>query len=189
MSQVRLPPPPPSELGTSLSEILLTVFLKFVELGLTDQFSSILVSKHLRRLGHSIWGVGPPPPLLGQCPKFVTFFFEAFPKLHYVWIRVKCNPQIDGHFTSKSNYKLVIIISCLKKCFREGFKKKRHELGTLSQQGGGGPTPQIECPNLLKCFDTKIELNWSVSPKSTNFKKHSKNFNSSLKILLVELNI
>ena len=72
-------PSPPSELGTSLSEILLTVFLKFVELGLTDQFSSILVSKHLRRLGHSIWGVGPPPPLLGQCPKFVTFFFEAFP--------------------------------------------------------------------------------------------------------------
>ena len=68
-------PLPPSELGTSLSEILLTVFLKFVELGLTDQFSSILVSKHLRRLGHSIWGVGPPPPLLGQCPKFVTFFF------------------------------------------------------------------------------------------------------------------
>ena len=65
---------PPSELGTSLSEILLTVFFKFVELGLTDQFSSILVSKHLRRLGHSIWGVGPPPPLLGQCPKFVTFF-------------------------------------------------------------------------------------------------------------------
>ena len=68
-------PLPPSELGTSLSEILLTVFFKFVELGLTDQFSSILVSKHLRRLGHSIWGVGPPPPLLGQCPKFVTFFF------------------------------------------------------------------------------------------------------------------
>ena len=68
-------PLPPSELGTSLSEILLTIFLKFVELGLTDQFSSILVSKHLRRLGHSIWGVGPPPPLLGQCPKFVTFFF------------------------------------------------------------------------------------------------------------------
>ena len=72
---------PPSELGTSLSEILLTVFFKFVELGLTDQFSSILVSKHLRRLGHSIWGVGPPPPLLGQCPKFVTFFFEAFPNI------------------------------------------------------------------------------------------------------------
>ena len=69
-------PLPPSELGTSLSEILLTVFFKFVELGLTDQFSSILVSKHLRRLGHSIWGVGPPPPLLGQCPKFVTFFFK-----------------------------------------------------------------------------------------------------------------
>ena len=54
---------------------------------------------------------------------------------------------------------------------REGFKKKSHELGTLSQQGGGGPTPQIECPNLLKCFDTKIELNWSVSPNSTNLKK------------------
>ena len=74
VSQVRLPPPAP-ELRTSLSEILLTVFFKFVELGLTDQFSSILVSKHLRRLGHSIWGVGPPPPLLGQCPKFVTLFF------------------------------------------------------------------------------------------------------------------
>ena len=32
-------PSPPSELGTSLSEILLTVFLKFVELGLTEQLS------------------------------------------------------------------------------------------------------------------------------------------------------
>ena len=67
LSQVPLPLPPPSELGTSLSEILLTVFLKFVELGLTDQLSSILVSIHLRMLGHSIWGVGPPSQLLGQC--------------------------------------------------------------------------------------------------------------------------
>ena len=37
-------PSPPSELGTSLSEILFTVFFKFVELELTDQFNSILVS-------------------------------------------------------------------------------------------------------------------------------------------------
>ena len=46
-----------------------------------------------------------------------------------------------------------------------------HELGTLYQQGGGGLKPKIECPNLLKCFGNKIELNWSVSPNSTNLKK------------------
>ena len=44
----------------------------------------------------------------------------------------------------------------LLKMSRQGFKK-RHELGTLSQEGGGGLTPQIQCPNLLKCFDTKID--------------------------------
>ena len=32
-------PSPPSELGTSLSEILLTVFLKYDELGMTDQLA------------------------------------------------------------------------------------------------------------------------------------------------------
>ena len=54
----------------------------------------------------------------------------------------------------------------------EGFKKKEvTNLGHCPNRGGGGPTPQIECPNLLKCFDTKIELNWSVSPNSTNLKK------------------
>ena len=68
LSQVRLPPPPPSELGTSLSEILLTVFFKFVELGLTDQFSSILVPKHFRRFGHSIFGFRPPPPCWYNVP-------------------------------------------------------------------------------------------------------------------------
>ena len=48
----------------------------FGELKLTGQFSSILMSEHLRRLGHSIQGVGPPPPLLGQCPKFVSIFLS-----------------------------------------------------------------------------------------------------------------
>ena len=33
------PHPPPSQLGTSLSEILLTVFLKYDELGMTDQLA------------------------------------------------------------------------------------------------------------------------------------------------------
>ena len=50
-------------------------------------------------------------------------------------------------------------------------KKKVTNLGHCPNRGGGGPTPQIECPNLLKCFDTKIELNWSVSPNSTKLKK------------------
>ena len=30
--------------------------------------------------------------------------------------------------------------------------------------GVGGHTPQIECPNLLKCVDTKIELNLVNQP-------------------------
>ena len=49
---------------------------------------------------------------------------------------------------------------------REGFKKKKSQTWDIVPTGGGvGPKPKIECPNLLKCFDTKIELNWSVSPK------------------------
>ena len=57
-------------------------FLDFVSDQLRRLGRSILdfVSDHLRRLGRSILGVGPPPPLLGQCPKFWTFF-EAFPKI------------------------------------------------------------------------------------------------------------
>ena len=50
-------------------------------------------------------------------------------------------------------------------------QKKAQTWDIVPTGGGGGPTPQIECPNLLKCFDTKIELNWSVSPNSTNLKK------------------
>ena len=68
-----------SKLGTSLSENFDWIFLKFGDSGLPNKFGSILGSYHSRRLGHSVQGVGPPPPLLGQCPKFVIFF-EAFPK-------------------------------------------------------------------------------------------------------------
>ena len=39
---------------------------------------------------------------------------------------------------------------------KEGFKKKVTNLGHCPIRGGGGLTPKIECPNLLKCFDTKI---------------------------------
>ena len=42
-------------------------------------------------------------------------------------------------------------------------KKKSRTWDIVPTGGEGGPTPQNECPNLLKCFDTKIELNWSVS--------------------------
>ena len=60
---------------------------KFDELGLTNQFSSIF------GVGHWIPGVGPPPPLSRQCPKFVTFF-EAFPKqLSVVHINLCRNVQ------------------------------------------------------------------------------------------------
>ena len=85
-------PSPPSELGTSLSEILLTVFFKFVELGLTDQFSSILVPKHFRRFGHSILGFRPPPPCWYNVPSSWLFLK---PSLNEIWFIEKFLINVD----------------------------------------------------------------------------------------------
>ena len=64
----------------------------------------------------------------------------------------------DLFLMSPSRKGLQIILNLASKGMLQ--KKKVTNLGHCPNRGGGGPTPQIECPDLLKCFDTKIELNW-----------------------------
>ena len=55
-------------------------------------------------------------------------------------------------------------------------KKKVTNLGHCPNRGGGGPTPWIECPNLLKWYEPKIEPNLLGNPESPNLRKSSQNF-------------
>ena len=51
---------------------------------------------------------------------------------------------------------------------REGLQKKSRTWDIV-QQGGGGPEPRIQCPNLFKCSDTKNLAKMICQPQIIKF--------------------